>query len=143
MEAIAKLPPCNKDTLAFMILHLQRVASNSVANKMHLSNIATVFAPTIVGSGVAKPTGADLIRDVKYQPKVSVVNDTKFIYSRVYLWYCGRVELKVTSKILYFNIKWDYSLRILDLARLSSRVEPPLSGPLTCGHLLYWAAFRC
>ena len=70
LEAIAKLPPSNKDTLAYLILHLQRVAYYSTANKMPLANLVTVFAPTVVGNGSAKPTDADLLRDAKQQPKV-------------------------------------------------------------------------
>ena len=72
LEAIAKLPPSNKDTLAYLILHLQRVAYYSTANKMPLANLVTVFAPTVVGNGSAKPSDADLLRDAKHQPKVNV-----------------------------------------------------------------------
>ena len=75
LEAIAKLPPSNKDTLAYLILHLQRVAYYSTANKMPLDNLVTVFAPTVVGNGSAKPTDADLLRDAKNQPKVSVFQE--------------------------------------------------------------------
>ena len=70
LEAIARLPPANKDTLAYLILHLQRVASYSVANKMPIHNLVTVFAPTIVGHGSARPTHADLLRDTQHQTKV-------------------------------------------------------------------------
>ena len=75
LEAIAKLPPSNKDTLAYLILHLQRVAYYSTANKMPLANLVTVFAPTVVGNGSAKPTDADLLRDAKQQPKVSAFRE--------------------------------------------------------------------
>ena len=75
LEAIAKLPPSNKDTLAYLILHLQRVAYYSTANKMPLANLVTVFAPTVVGNGSAKPTDADLLRDAKQQPKVSAFQE--------------------------------------------------------------------
>jgi hypothetical protein len=77
LEAIAKLPPSNKDTLAYLILHLQRVAYYSTANKMPLANLVTVFAPTVVGNGGAKPTDADLLRDAKHQPKVSRFQENK------------------------------------------------------------------
>lgn len=46
--AVQKLPPANRDTLAFLILHLQKVAS-SPGCKMSIVNLATVFGPTIVG----------------------------------------------------------------------------------------------
>ncbi len=49
LEAIACLPPPNKDTLAFLILHLQRVAAQHQANKMPMVSLAKVFGPTIVG----------------------------------------------------------------------------------------------
>ncbi len=52
LEAIACLPPPNKDTLAFLILHLQRVAAQHEANKMPLISLAKVFGPTIVGESV-------------------------------------------------------------------------------------------
>eukprot|EP00731_Ephydatia_muelleri_P009343 Em0004g1681a len=48
LEAIAELPPANKDTLAFIILHLQKVASYSESNKMPTASLAKVFGPTIV-----------------------------------------------------------------------------------------------
>ena len=31
LEAIAELPPCNKDTLAYLILHIQKSAFNYIA----------------------------------------------------------------------------------------------------------------
>ena len=34
LEAIAQLPPCNKDTLAFLILHLQRLL-NHIVREQH------------------------------------------------------------------------------------------------------------
>ncbi len=49
LEAIACLPSPNKDTLAFLILHLQRVAAQHQANKMPMVSLAKVFRPTIVG----------------------------------------------------------------------------------------------
>ena len=73
LEAIAKLPLSNKDTLAYFILYLQRVAYYSTANKMLLANLVTVSAPTVIGNGSAKPTDADLLRDAKNQPKVSTL----------------------------------------------------------------------
>lgn len=45
---IHMLPPANRDTLAFLILHLRKVASSPEC-KMSILNLATVFGPTIVG----------------------------------------------------------------------------------------------
>lgn len=47
-EAIMMLPQANRDTLAFLIQHFQRIAA-CPQTKMPLANLAKVFAPTIVG----------------------------------------------------------------------------------------------
>ncbi|XP_055602733.1 rac GTPase-activating protein 1 [Uranotaenia lowii] len=47
-EAISKLPQPNRDTLAYLIQHFQRIAECKEV-KMPLDNLARVFAPTIVG----------------------------------------------------------------------------------------------
>ena len=70
LESIAQLPPANKDTLAFMILHLQRVAAHSEANKMPLASLAKVFGPTIVGHASPNPESAKIWQDTAKQPKV-------------------------------------------------------------------------
>ncbi|XP_064402020.1 uncharacterized protein LOC135347852 isoform X3 [Halichondria panicea] len=70
LEAIACLPPPNKDTLAFLILHLQRVAAQHQANKMPMVSLAKVFGPTIVGHATAKPEASVMWQDTQKQPKV-------------------------------------------------------------------------
>ncbi|KAL5497620.1 hypothetical protein EMCRGX_G014128 [Ephydatia muelleri] len=70
LEAIAELPPANKDTLAFIILHLQKVASYSESNKMPTASLAKVFGPTIVGHACANPEPSDMWKDTQLQPKV-------------------------------------------------------------------------
>ncbi|XP_049273412.1 LOW QUALITY PROTEIN: rac GTPase-activating protein 1-like [Rhipicephalus sanguineus] len=50
-QAVTQLPPANRDTLAALVLHLQTVAAHPEA-KMPLSNLARVFAPTVVGCSV-------------------------------------------------------------------------------------------
>ncbi len=66
-QAVLSLPQANRDTLAYIILHLQHVAS-SPACKMPILNLATVFGPTIVGypskehlSALSEATTSNLI----------------------------------------------------------------------------------
>ncbi|XP_076380382.1 rac GTPase-activating protein 1-like [Megalopta genalis] len=47
-QAISELPQLNRDTLAFLTLHLQRV-SGSPECKMPIRNLAKVFGPILVG----------------------------------------------------------------------------------------------
>lgn len=47
-QAISELPQPNRDTLAFLTLHLQRVSSTPEC-KMPIDNLAKVFGPTLVG----------------------------------------------------------------------------------------------
>ena len=70
LEAIAQLPPANKDTLAFLILHLQRVAASCDANKMPLSSLAKIFGPAIVGHASSNPKDDVILADTKKQPVV-------------------------------------------------------------------------
>ncbi|CAD5218812.1 unnamed protein product [Bursaphelenchus okinawaensis] len=48
MKAIAELPEPNKDTLAFICLHLQKVAKFAHSNKMTLHNLAICIGLTVV-----------------------------------------------------------------------------------------------
>lgn len=68
-QAIAQLPKVNRDTLAFLMLHLQKVM-RSPQCQMDKSNLARVFGPTIVGHGMSEPTPTTIMRDVHIQPKV-------------------------------------------------------------------------
>ena len=70
IKAVAQLPPANKDTLAFLILHLQKVAQHSDDNKMPLSNLAIIFGPTIVGHASPNPEVYVMLNDKEKQRKV-------------------------------------------------------------------------
>ncbi|CAH0551555.1 unnamed protein product [Brassicogethes aeneus] len=48
VHALLSLPKGHYDTLKFMMEHLNRVARHSALNKMTESNLATVFAPTLI-----------------------------------------------------------------------------------------------
>ncbi|KAM9265099.1 rac GTPase-activating protein 1 [Morus bassanus] len=68
-QAVGELPQANRDTLAFLMIHLQRVAQ-SLETKMDITNLAKVFGPTIVGHAVPDPDPMTLLQDTKRQPKV-------------------------------------------------------------------------
>ncbi|NXD68878.1 RGAP1 protein, partial [Eolophus roseicapillus] len=68
-QAVGELPQANRDTLAFLMIHLQRVAQ-SPETKMDIANLAKVFGPTIVAHAVPDPDPMTLLQDTKRQPKV-------------------------------------------------------------------------
>ncbi|NXG91178.1 RGAP1 protein, partial [Stercorarius parasiticus] len=68
-QAVGELPQANRDTLAFLMMHLQRVAQ-SPETKMDITNLAKVFGPTIVAHAVPDPDPMTLLQDTKRQPKV-------------------------------------------------------------------------
>uniref|UniRef100_A0A914P4S2 Rac GTPase-activating protein 1 n=1 Tax=Panagrolaimus davidi TaxID=227884 RepID=A0A914P4S2_9BILA len=49
IQSIFELSAPNRDTLAYIIIHLQKVAENSAKTQMPAENLATVLAPTIIG----------------------------------------------------------------------------------------------
>ncbi|XP_021949051.1 rac GTPase-activating protein 1 isoform X2 [Folsomia candida] len=83
---IHDLPPANQDTLAFVILHLQRVGEVATV-KMPASNLAKVFGPTIVGYSGPDIDAKTMLRETRKQQAVleallSMPQDfwTKFVY---------------------------------------------------------------
>ncbi|CAN9516039.1 unnamed protein product [Ophioblennius macclurei] len=68
-QTISDLPQANRETLAFLMLHLQRVA-DSLDTRMDISNLARVFGPTLVGHAVSNPDPMTILQDTKRQPKV-------------------------------------------------------------------------
>lgn len=69
-EVVAQLPAPNKDTLAFLILHLQDVASHAHNNKMPAESLAKIFGPTIVGHATPSPSNDVILDDTRKQAKV-------------------------------------------------------------------------
>ncbi|XP_017880906.1 rac GTPase-activating protein 1-like [Ceratina calcarata] len=65
-QAISELPQPNRDTLAFLVLHLQRVSSSPEC-KMPISNLAKVFGPTLVGYSCQKPSPTSLLSETSNQ----------------------------------------------------------------------------
>ncbi|KAK3591137.1 hypothetical protein CHS0354_040201 [Potamilus streckersoni] len=65
-QAISRLPQANRDTMAFIVRHLQNVAQSREC-KMPISNLAKVFGPTIVGNSVPEPDTAQMFSETKDQ----------------------------------------------------------------------------
>ncbi|XP_043360691.1 LOW QUALITY PROTEIN: rac GTPase-activating protein 1-like [Dermochelys coriacea] len=70
-HVVSKLPPANRDTLAFLMLHLLRVAQSPEC-RMDKLNLARVFGPTLVGHGTSSPTPLAILEDTPQQCKVMV-----------------------------------------------------------------------
>ncbi|KAF3691356.1 Rac GTPase-activating protein 1 Male germ cell RacGap [Channa argus] len=68
-KAIAELPKANRDTLAFLLLHLHKVR-RSPHCQMDQNNLARVFGPTVVGHGMSEPSPRTILKDINTQPKV-------------------------------------------------------------------------
>lgn len=68
-QVVSELPQANRDTLAFLMVHLQKV-SHCTECKMSASNLAKVFGPTIVGNSSTNLEPMQLLQEAKWQPKV-------------------------------------------------------------------------
>lgn len=68
-QAISQLPQPNRDTLAFLMIHLQKV-SQSPDCKMSKSNLARMFGPTIVGYSSADPPKSEMYLETAQQARV-------------------------------------------------------------------------
>ncbi|KAH8420994.1 hypothetical protein KR222_001571 [Zaprionus bogoriensis] len=68
-RAVEQLPPANRDTLAFLLLHFQRVADCPVV-MMPIDNISMIFGPTIVGYSSLDPDHHAIYTEVFTQKQV-------------------------------------------------------------------------
>lgn len=80
---VNSLPDPNYATLRALTLHLYRVAQHSDNNKMTISNLAIVFAPTLMGQhGAGGQGGGPDIADAGWQARVveTILNNTYQIF---------------------------------------------------------------
>eukprot|EP00066_Takifugu_rubripes_P026739 XP_011616005.1 PREDICTED: rac GTPase-activating protein 1-like [Takifugu rubripes] len=68
-QLVSALPNVNRDTLAFLLLHLHKVMK-SPRCQMNQNNLACVFGPTVVGHGMPEPSPTTIMKDTNTQPKV-------------------------------------------------------------------------
>ncbi|XP_011874117.1 PREDICTED: rac GTPase-activating protein 1-like [Vollenhovia emeryi] len=88
-QAISELPQPNRDTLAFLMLHLQRVSSSAEC-KMPISNLAKVFGPTLVGYSSQEPS-LTMLSETKHQ--VAIVESLLQIPSDYWATYVNPTNL--------------------------------------------------
>ncbi|KAK7176975.1 hypothetical protein R3I93_001040 [Phoxinus phoxinus] len=67
LSLLQALPDVNRNTLLFLLHHLRRVAARKEENKMSLSNLATVFGPSLLRPPVAR---VDISQEVEVQVQV-------------------------------------------------------------------------
>jgi len=64
--AVEMLPQPNRDTLAYLIMHFQRI-SECIEVKMPLTNFAKIFGPTLVGYSCAEPENHKVFAETQIQ----------------------------------------------------------------------------
>ncbi len=69
MRTVEELPTSNRDTLAFLMSHLQRIAQNET-NLMDSKALAKIFGPIIVGYSMINPPTNQLLAENPKQVKV-------------------------------------------------------------------------
>lgn len=67
LSLLQSLPDVNRNTLLFLLHHLRRVAERKEENKMSLSNLATVFGPSLLRPPVSR---VDISQEVEVQVQV-------------------------------------------------------------------------
>ncbi|KAK1797176.1 hypothetical protein P4O66_008561 [Electrophorus voltai] len=72
LSELQTLPDVNRNTLLFLLHHLKRVAEKEQQNKMSLSNLATVFGPSLLRLPVASLDQCGLQVDISQEVEVQV-----------------------------------------------------------------------
>lgn len=68
-EEILNLPNANRDTLAYMMLHLRKIAAEP-KNKVSTTSLAQTFGPTILGYSVRDPPASQISKEKEKQIQV-------------------------------------------------------------------------
>ncbi|XP_062823356.1 rac GTPase-activating protein 1 isoform X3 [Anolis carolinensis] len=72
-HVVMKLPVANRDTLAFLMLHLHRVMQSPEC-RMDQNNLARIFGPTLVGHSTPNPTPLTIMKDTPRQCRVKLLH---------------------------------------------------------------------
>ncbi|XP_077176864.1 rac GTPase-activating protein 1-like isoform X2 [Paroedura picta] len=68
-HVVMKMPLANRDTLAFLMLHLHRVIESPKC-RMDQHSLARIFGPTLVGHSIPNPTPVTILEDTPRQSQV-------------------------------------------------------------------------
>nr|XP_056707573.1 rac GTPase-activating protein 1-like [Euleptes europaea] len=68
-HVVMKLPLANRDTLAFLMLHMHRVIKSPEC-RMDRHSLARIFGPTLVGHSVPNPSPVTIMEDTPRQSQV-------------------------------------------------------------------------
>ena len=69
MQTVEELPTANRDSLAFIMVHLTRVAE-AQPNQMESRGLAKIFGPTIVGHSMIDPPMTEILAENPKQIRV-------------------------------------------------------------------------
>ncbi|XP_049777491.1 rac GTPase-activating protein 1 [Schistocerca cancellata] len=112
-QLISELPQPNRDTLAFMILHLQKV-SECPECKMPASNLAKVFGPTLIGFSSQEPEPMAVMTESKQL--VPVVENLMSLPSEYWAHFVNNNSTPISSRsdTLFAtpsatSLKWQHS----------------------------------
>jgi hypothetical protein len=103
MSVVMELPIPNRDTLAYLCAHWQKVASNSNVNQMPIENIARCLGPTVVGGFSSIPKNARLAdQQVILERQINVLNRllrlTPVGAPKVYVQNIKRMRLRTSGR---------------------------------------------
>ena len=71
-KCVSELPKANREILAAIIIHLQKVAC-SAETQMGIPNLSKVFGPTLVGYSSSNPTQQEMWEGVIRHPVVRLL----------------------------------------------------------------------
>lgn len=125
-QAISELPQPNRDTLAFLILHLQRVSSSAEC-KMPISNLAKVFGPTLVGFSSQEPSPTSMLSETKNQVAVCIYHVYIVLIQRVTLFTNFYYIFQIVESLL--KIPSDYWANFVNPENLNN-IGTPKTGEL-------------
>lgn len=96
-QAISELPQPNRDTLAFLMLHLQRVSSSPEC-EMPINSLAKIFGPTLIGYKSQKPS--DMLSETKEQVAVSDISSNVIKRTRKHFMLTRNMIIKKKRDVL-------------------------------------------